>query len=285
MSRLLTFNGVNINDISELSNSERRDKFEKLISGIGLIQYEDYDCTKINVWSYRKGADCRDGINLKFGNMCNGFSFSLGGVNFTNSECAYIAGAYASNTPDCIQIQKMIAAERNGQLCKRKYRLLPEFTKFIRNDFYEYNVQYMLLVVWTKATLNDEFGTLLRSIPVDAHIVENTTLHKGETSTYWGAKNKELMTARKTAENEIDNSGNYRFKYQRNEAKMIAANSINDIGHFVGKNVMGKIIKLCSLSLIYNTVPPIDLDFLRRKELYFCGRPLFELGCSLHRCA
>lgn len=276
MSKVLMFNGVNISDISKLSNTERRDEFEKLINGICLLQDEDYDCTKINVWSYRKGADCRDGVSLKFGNMSNGFPFSFGGVNFANSECAYIAGAYASNTPDCIQIQKMIAAERNGQLCKRKYRLLPELTRFIRDDFNEYNVQYMLLVVWTKATLNREFGELLRSIPIDAHVVENTTLHKGVTSNFWGAKNQELMTARSIVENEIDKCGRYRFKYQRDEAKMITANSINDIGHFVGKNVMGKIIKLCSLSLIYDTVPPIDMDLLRRKELYICGMPLTD---------
>ena len=276
MSSSLTFNGVNLNDISRLSNSERRDEFEKLINSISLLQDEDYDCTKINVWSYRKGTDCRDGVSLKFGNMSNGFPFSFGGVNFANSECTYIAGAYASNTPDCIQIQRMISEENNGQICKRKYRRLPEFTKFIRADFNEYNVQYMLLVVWTKATLNEECGTLLRSIPVDAHIVENTTLHKGMTSTFWGAKNKELMAAREIVENGIDKSGHYRFKYQMEEAKRIAANSINNIGHFVGKNVMGKIIKLCSLSLIYNTVPPIDMDLLRRKELYMCGELLTD---------
>jgi hypothetical protein len=209
--------------------------------------------------------------------MCNGFPFSLGGLNFANSECAYVAGAYASNDPDSIRIQKMISEENNGQICKRLYRLLPEYTKFIRKDFYDYNVQYMLLVVWKKATLNRSFGDLLRNVPVDAHVVENTTLHNGSTAVFWGAKNKELMIARESAENEIEVSGKYRFKYQRDAAKMIASNSVNDIGHFVGRNVMGKIIKLCSLSLIYNAVPPIDFNLLRRKELYFCGRPLLKI--------
>jgi len=106
--------------------------------------------------------------------------------------------------------------------------------------------------------------------------VENTTLHKGSTVVFWGAKNKELMAAREVVENEIEKSDQYRFKYQREQAKMIASNSINDIGHFFGKNVMGKIIKLCSLSLIYNVLQPIDFDLLRQMELYFCGRPL---GC------
>ena len=134
----------------------------------------------------------------------------------------------------------------------------------------------MMLVVWMKASKNRSFGDLLRNIPVDAHVVENTTLHKGSTAVFWGAKNKELMAAREVVENEIEKSDQYRFKYQREQAKMIASNSINDIGHFFGKNVMGKIIKLCSLSLIYNVLPPIDFDLLRQMELYFCGRPL---GC------
>jgi hypothetical protein len=265
------FNGIKISDIPKLSDTERKLEFDRLIGTIDLLQYEDYDCTDLNIWSYRKGTDCRDGMNLKFGNMCNGFPFSFGGESFANSECVYIVGAYASNTPDCIRIQKLIATERYGQVCKRKYRLLPEYTRFMRKDFYEYNVQYMMFVVWMKATMNKPFGDLLRNIPLDAHIVENTTLHKGPTSVFWGAKNKELMAAREIVENEIDGSSLYKFKYQKDEAKMLAANSINDIGHFVGKNVMGKIIKMCSLSLIYNAVPPIDMDLLRQKELYICG--------------
>ena len=171
----------------------------------------------------------------------------------------------------------MISEENNGQKCKRIYRLLPEYTRFIRKDFYDYNVQYMMLVVWKKAAVNKSFGELLLSIPIDAHVVENTTLHRGSTALFWGAKNKELMAAREVVENEIEKSGQYRYKYQREEAKMFAANSINDIGHFVGRNVMGKIIKLCSLSLIYNAVPPIDMDLLRRKELFMLGKPLMEL--------
>lgn len=274
----MEFNGFKISDIMILSDNQRRIEFEELINSINLLQDEDYDCTRINVWSYRKGGDSRDGVSLKYGNMCNGFPFALGSLNFANSECAYIAGAYASNDPDSIRIQKMISEENNGQKCKRIYRLLPEYTKFIRKDFYDYNVQYMMLVVWKKATLNKSFGDLLRNNPVDAHVVENTTLHRGSTAVFWGAKNKELMAAREVVENEIENSGRYRFKYQREQAKMLATNSINNVGHFVGKNVMGKIIKLCSLSLIYNAVPPIDYDLLRRKELYFCGRPLFEVN-------
>jgi hypothetical protein len=274
----MEFYGIKISDVTKPCDTQKRIESNKLINSINLLQDEDYDCTSLNVWSYRKGGDCRDGVSLKYGNMCNGFPFSIGGVTFANSECAYVAGAYARKDPDCIRIQKMISEETNGQICKRLYRLLPEYTRFIREDFYEYNVQYMMLVVWKKATLNKSFGDLLRNIPIDAHVVENTSLHRGSTAGYWGAKNKELMAAREVVENEIEKSGQFRYKYQREEAKMLAANSINDIGHFIGKNVMGKIIKMCSLSLIYNTIPPIDFDLFRRKELFFCGRPLLEFA-------
>lgn len=274
---MMKFNDIYLNTIKKLADNDRRDEYDNLVNSISLLKDEDYDCTNLNVWSYRKGGDCRDGQSLKFGNMCNGFPFSFGGVNFANSECAYIAGAYASKDPDSIRIQKMISEEHNGQKCKRIYRRLPEYTQFSRKDFYDYNVQYMMLVVWTKAIMNKDFGDLLRHVPVDAHVVENTTLHKGPTAVFWGAKNKDLMIARQIVENEVESSGGQRFKYQREHAKMVAANSINDIGNFVGKNVMGKIIKTCSLSLIYNAIPPIDIDLLRRKELYLFGEPLTEL--------
>ena len=273
----MEFNGIKISDITMMSDIEKQDEYNKLAGSIRLLQDEDYDCTNLNVWSYRKGTDSRDGVSLRFGNMCNGFPFSLGGVTFANSECAYVAGAYASNDSDSLRIQKKISMENNGQKCKRVYRRLPEYTKFIREDFYDYNVQYMMFVVWIKAMSNESFGELLRNIPLDAHVVENTTLHKGSTAQFWGAKNKELMTSREIVENEIDMSCLYRFKYQRYEAKMLAANSINDIGHFVGKNVMGKIIKLCSLGLVFNAVPPIDKDLLRNKKLFVYGRPLIGL--------
>ena len=276
----MIFNGIQISDLTTLGDTEKRNEFNRLINTINLWQDEQYNCSDLIVWSYRKGTDCRDGLSLKFGNMCNGFSFPFAGINFINSECAYIAGAYASNTPDCIRIQNLIASETNGQKCKRIYRLMDEYTRFIRSDFYDYNVQYMMLVVWKKSTTNKSFGDLLRNIPIDAHVVENTTLHKGPTAQFWGAKNKELMAAREVVENEIEKSGRYRFKYQREEAKMIAVNSINNIGHFVGKNVMGKIIKLCSLSIHYNAVPPIDLNLLQRKELYFLGKKLTEMEIS-----
>ena len=53
-NNMAEFNGFKISDITILSDNQRRIEFEELISTISLLKDEDYDCTKINVWSYRK---------------------------------------------------------------------------------------------------------------------------------------------------------------------------------------------------------------------------------------
>ena len=265
------FNGFKISNISSLNEGEVKNEFNSLVGSINLTQEEDYDCTKSNVWSYRKSTDVREGVNIKLGNMCNGFPFDIEGIPFVNSECAYIAGVYAHPDPDCVKIQGLISSEINGQRCKRIYRRLPEFTQHAREDFYSYNVQWMLFVIWQKSLKNKDFAELLKKIPIDAHVVENTSLHHGETATFWGAKNMKLMSARKEIERIVSESQYFRYKYQLTEAQMLASNSVNDIGHFIGKNVMGKIIKMCSLSLIYGQEPPIRHSLLHEKELMLGG--------------
>lgn len=268
-------NGIygDIMDIGNpFSDQERKEEFTRLAGNIDLYKEECYDCSSKEVWSYRKGGDVRDGINLRLGNMCNGFPFMMAGVRFHNSECAYIAGAYAGNNADCFRIQGMIAGETNGQKCKRLYRRRPEFTRFMRNDFYEYNVQWMMFVIWQKCLNNSDFASLLRKLPVGAHIVENTSLHKGPTSLFWGAKNPELMEVRRAAESKVASNQSFRYKKDLLHAQMLAGNALNKYGVFFGRNVMGKIIKLCSLALIMGQVAPIDFSLLAGKKLSMAGQ-------------
>lgn len=268
-----TFNSIRASTPTELSIEARREEFLNLIETIRLRQLEDYNCNTLNVWSYRKGDDVRDGVNVRFGNMCNGFPFPIAGIPFINSECAYIAGAYAINDGDNFRIQRLISKEPNGQKAKRIYRHRQEFTKSMRRDFNTYNVQWMLYVVWQKSRWNNYFASLLKQIPVDAHIVENTTLHKGEMATFWGAKNHELMAARQNVEETIPIEA-YRTQRLYQEAFRDATNKVNNIGNFKGVNLMGKIIKVCSLSLIYEQEPPIDYAWLASKQLYLVGKRL-----------
>ena len=43
-------------------------------------------------------------------------------------------------------------------------------------------------------------------------------------------------------------------------------------GVFEGKNFMGKILMLCREALKNDSVPPIDFDLLKSKNIYLLGR-------------
>lgn len=261
-----------IKESKNIESSSKALEFQNRISKIDLLKDEDYDCSKMNVWSFRKKEDVRNGINIKFGNMVNGFPFTVAGVRFSNSEMAYIAGAFADDDTESVSIQNMVASTTNGLKGKRIFRNRP-YSEHIREDFYTYNVQWMMYVVWQKCIQSSEFAELLMQIPVDAVVVENSSFHRGETSTFWGAKNQELKVAGKLAEAAVRKES-FRFKKDYKHAQMMARMDLSNVGHFVGKNVMGKIIKMCSLCLIYEQELNIDDELLRSKKLSWFGKPL-----------
>ena len=51
-------------------------------------------------------------------------------------------------------------------------------------------------------------------------------------------------------------------------------NSINHIGTFEGKNLMGKILKLCQLALVESKELDIDYELLKSKNIYLLGELL-----------
>lgn len=270
-----TFNNLEISNIKKLSDNERKSEFKKLVGSINLLKEESYDCSQLNVWSYRSSKDIRQNLNIKLGNMCNGFPFEIArGIMVFNSECAYIAGAYSNDNESSTAIQRAIIAERNGMKCKRICRNRKDIKMYIRDDFHEYNVPWMSYVLWVKSVKNKDFGNLLKRIPIDAHIIENTSKHKGKTATFWGAKNQELMKSRAMAEEKVVKNGFFKTKAALEHAQMLVSNSINNIGRFEGVNCMGKIIKLMSLSLIYGQEPPIDYALLESKKLFLLGKPI-----------
>jgi hypothetical protein len=272
-----SFNDIEISNINEINEYDRKSEFRKLVNTIDLNQIEKYDCSNLNVWSYRNKGDIRDGVNITFGNMVKGFPLKVGGVMFNHSEGAYIAGKYSKNDHDCIRIQNMISADRKGLWCKKIFRGKLKYTKFGRedfNDFYDFNVQWMMYVLWMKSVQNENFAGMLKNLPIDSHVVENTTHHYDETAIFWGAKNQPLEDVRKLKKKEIAKNGVFKTKVELKRTQMLAVNAINDIGVFEGKNVMGKIIKLMSLSLIYGQEPPIDYDLLERKRLFMVGQPI-----------
>lgn len=261
-----------IRESKNIESSSKTLEFQNRINKIDLFKDEDYDCSKLNVWSFRKKEDVKNGINIKFGNMVNGFPFTVAGVRFSNSEMAYIAGAFADDDTESVSIQNMVASTTNGLKGKRIFRNRP-YSEHIREDFYTYNVQWMMYVVWQKCIQSSEFAELLMQIPVDAVVVENSSFHRGETSTFWGAKNQELKVAGKIAEAAVRKES-FRFKKDYKHAQMMARMDLSNVGHFVGKNVMGKIIKMCSLCLIYEQELKIDYELLRSKKLFWMGKPM-----------
>jgi predicted NAD-dependent protein-ADP-ribosyltransferase YbiA (DUF1768 family)/transcriptional regulator with XRE-family HTH domain len=237
-------------------------------NNIDLYRKEIYDCTKLNIWSFRKATDVRDNIQISLGNMCSGYPFDINGNTFYSSESAYIAGMFSNNTAEHQQIQIELQKEKNGYDAKKKIRRKYENKK--REDWEEYNVQWMFYVVWQKCLKNQSFNELLKTkIPADAIIVENSTNQKGDTASFWGAKNTELEASR----NIIVDFEQYNDPTV-GEQLINEYNKINCIGSFTGVNCMGKILKLCQISLINNDTPPINYDLLKAKNIHLFGKLL-----------
>ena len=242
-------------------------------------QFERYDSSKLNCWSFRNHHDTRNGIELNLGNMINDFPFTMLGHHFINSECAYIAGCYTNQGTAYERIQEELTTFSNGLIAKRKFRKSDnECTRLIRKDWNTFNTHWMLLVVWEKCKHSKEFRDLLLSIPNNAIIIENSTMQaKSPTKLVWGCENYELMNFRSKKslqiEEKLRNEG-VTIKKTINHSMMIVENSINNIGVWEGRNLMGKILTCCKIALRENSVPPIDYELLNRSEIYWFGEKL-----------
>lgn len=246
------------------------------IEDIILDRIEHYDATNTNCWSYRKKGDVRDGIIINLGNMVKGYPFSVLGIPFNDSECAYIAGGYSNKGIEYTAIQELLSKyEKGGYNAKREYRKTKnEVTSLFRKDWETFNIDWMLFIIWQKCMTNDDFKKLLLSIPRNAQILEDTSYHHGRTSDIWGAKNPILTKIRQKKSD--------RFKERMlekgicnetiiDENMQIIENRINAYGIWTGKNVMGKILKICQLALMDNTAPPINYKLLRNSNIYWFG--------------
>ena len=236
---------------------------------IVLDRVDTYDCSQVDVWAFRKTDDEREDITLSLGNMCPGFEFMMDGQHFYGSEQAYICGMFSNNDSKHIEIQQALIKETNGYGSKKQIRNKNEVLK--RADWETFNIEWMKYVVWSKVQGNESFRNLLLSVPRDAYVVENSTRQTGRTAAIWGAKNPELEEARDRA-----------VKYQsltspgkvKKEEEMITRNSLNYLGVYEGKNLMGKILKLCQLALLEGKELDIDYELLRKKDIYLLGNLL-----------
>lgn len=245
---------------------------------IDLSREEEYDASLMKCWSFRKSEDVRDGIRNNLGNMCSGYPFKLGGIAFAHSEGAYELGMFSDGSDAAMDVQRQILAERNGFMVKK--RVKRRHLDLIRSDWETFRVQWMFYVVWQKCLGNRDFARVLTSVPADAMIVEDSSAQHGDTAMLWGTKNPMLQQSIKVIENYLEMANPLKTKKIVNEKKMLERNRLTRIGVFRGINVMGKILKLCQMSLLEGTVPPIDFALLESRRICLLGEPL-RLGTSL----
>ena len=241
------------------------------IDNIDFFKHDAYDASIIKTWSFRKSEDERDGQPNDLGNMCSGYPFTVNGETFLNSEAAYICGMFSNDTEQHISIQKELQKESVGYNAKKVIRRLHENEK--RVDWQSFNVHWMLYVVWQKCK-NNAFAKLLKSIPKNTMLIENSTHQNGETALFWGMSNQELEDSRAIVESEVEIKNPYAASKTVERQKMEERNKINDIGVWSGVNCMGKILTVCKWCLDNNTEPPIDYDLLRSKNIHLFGKKL-----------
>ena len=254
-------------------NQNTQSKVPIDISSIDLHRKEAYDTSKVYTWSFRKSDDEKEEIVNDLGNMCKGYPFKVCGMDFQNSECAYISGLFSQPDPKSISIQKELQESDNGYEAKKAIRRKYEQVGLSRADWQTFNVQWMLYVVWQKVSKNKAFANKLKKIPKYAMIVENSTYQKGETAMFWGMKNLVLKEALETVEVAAELE-NYQSKRKIAESKKKEKDRLNHIGIWEGVNCMGKILTICKHCLENGTEPPIDYGLLRNKKIYLLGNLL-----------
>jgi predicted NAD-dependent protein-ADP-ribosyltransferase YbiA (DUF1768 family) len=258
---------------TESSNQKALKAYQVDCPEINLWKEESYDATALNCWTFRKSDDEREHIKLSLGNMSSGYPFHINNRRFDNSESAYIAGMFSNDTDEHKSIQIELQNEMNGYAAKKTIRNKYKHKK--RADWEEYNVQWMLYVVWRKCLTNTDFSKLLATeIPADAVIIENSTRQTGANASFWGVKNTELEESRDIIEKLVKFNNPYASTKELERQVMIERNKINTIGVFRGVNCMGKILKLCQMALINQSEPNIDYDLLRAKKIYLLGELL-----------
>ena len=262
-------------DSSEKARKVEKDSIDS--SQIVLEKEEELNPKLYDVWTFRKADDIKFGKENPLGNMCQGFPFSVGGVEFYGSEQAYIAGLFSHNTTEHIRIQQALISHTNGYTAKKEIR--QNNTRFARKDWEEFNIQWMLYVVWEKCVQNEDFASLLKSVPKHAMIIENSSLQNGEKATTWGCKNEEWKEAHKKIEQNAEVQLFGKSQKEINVRTMNDLNKIDYIGVYKGKNIMGKILTICRDCLLYGEEPPINYELLRSKHIHILGQELkFEQG-------
>ena len=241
-----------------------------------LTRWEEYDAAKYLCYAFRQKPDLRKGVWVPFGNMNGGFEFDVQGFHFHNSEAAYICGMFSNDNKEQRAVQQQLVENTNGKTAKGDIRYHNE--GIARKDWYDFNVQWMLYVVWNKVCINEKFRELLLSVPDGAIIIEDTSFHNVhkpvDTPIFWGARNKERKEYHSLIEQYVKLTELSSVKAPKKRKIADAYNNFTDYGVFKGSNVMGKILTICRNCWKEGKEPPIDYELLRSKDIYLLGEKL-----------
>ena len=242
-----------------------------------LTRWEEYDASKYLCYAFRQKPDKRKGKDwIPFGNMNGGFEFDIQGIRFHNSEAAYICGMFSEDNEDQRAIQQLLVNNTNGKTAKGDIRYHNE--GIARKDWYDYNVQWMLYVIWNKIRQNQEFRDLLSAVPDGAIIIEDTSFHRihkpNDTPVFWGARNEERKEYCSLVKKYVELTELTSVKVAKKRKVAKALNNFTDYGYFKGCNVMGKILTICRNCWITGQEPPIDYALLQSKNIFLLGQKI-----------
>lgn len=241
-----------------------QNKINKLYNNLNVE--EQYDCAKLNIWSFNKSSDIIEGIQMNLSNMAGGYPFTFNDVGYKNNEILYLSGEFSENTIICNHIQWQMLTMKSGFAAKKFVK--NKYKEYIRKDFDCFRNDWMLYVVWQKCLGNEDFRNKLLSLPNDSILIEDTSSSKSITRNIWGASNKELTKKRKEIEKEIINNNTFKTKKKLKEYISIEINKIRNIGTFIGQNNMGKILMICRECIRQNVEPPFNKELLNNSNIY-----------------
>lgn len=126
----------------EAANSKKTASMPLGADALNPYTRDTLDATRLDVWSFRKQGDMRDGLDIGFGNMNanDKTCFTVGGRLFTNSEALYICGLFSDDTPQCRDAQEQLLACKSGYDAKKVVRRKSE-PVCGRKDWEEFNVE------------------------------------------------------------------------------------------------------------------------------------------------
>ncbi len=233
---------------------------------------EQYNVAEHYCVAFRRKDDLWKGMHIPFGNMNGGFPYTMHGIEFPSSEHAYIFGLFSNNTPEHIAIQQELLAESSGYSAKRNIR--NGHREQWRSDWGEFNIEWMLYCVWTKANQCDEFRNLLLAIPKGTIIIEDSSFQKAnkgfDGAAFWGARNADKRAFGKLVRKYVK-THNHQTQREADDTENRLLWEYCNVGTYIGNNVMGKILTIVKQCLHDGTQPDIDYELLNSKNIYLLG--------------